>query len=136
MPTLKLEELRVYLLAEAVADAIWEIVKDWPPFARDTVGKQLIRAGDSIGANIAEGYGRGSFLDNKRFVKIARGSLYEVRHFLRRADKRGLISASHRKVLHPLLTELPPMLNGYLSSIGRAGPTPDDADPMPRTNDN
>ena len=127
MPSLKLEELRVYLLAEAVADAIWDEVVTWEPFAKDTVGKQLVRAADSIGANIAEGYGRGSFLDNKRFVKIARGSLYEVRHFLRRADKRGLISAEQRKHLHPLLRELPPTLNGYLKSIGRV-PPPEDED--------
>jgi four helix bundle protein len=124
MPSLKLEELRVYLLAEALADAIWTNVSGWDTFAKDTVGKQLVRAADSIGANIAEGYGRGSFLDNKRFVKIARGSLYEVRHFLRRADRRGLISAEAKKSLHPLLKELPPTLNAYLKSIGRTTPPP------------
>jgi four helix bundle protein len=123
MPSLKLEELRVYQLAEAVADATWSVVSVWESFARDAVGKQLVRAADSIGANIAEGFGRGSFADNKRFVRIARGSLYEVRHFLRRADKRGLISAESRKRLHPLLKELPPTLNGYLKSIGRVPPT-------------
>ena len=127
MPSLKLEELRVYLIAEKVADAIWQVVSAWEPFARDTVGRQLVRAADSIGANIAEGYGRGSFADNKRFVKIARGSLYEVRHFLRRADKRGLISPEHRKLLHPLLKELPPTLNAYLKSIGPISPSNDEA---------
>ena len=120
MPSLKLEDLRVYTRAEAIADAIWDIVAVWDAFARDTIGKQLVRAADSIGANIAEGYGRGSFLDNKRFIKIARGSLYEVRHFLRRADKRGLISPTHRKQLMPLLKELPPTLNAYLKSIGQS----------------
>jgi len=122
MPSLKLEELRVYQRAEAIADNVWDIVSSWDTFAKDTVGKQLVRAADSIGANVAEGYGRGSFLDNKRFVRIARGSLYEVRHFLRRADKRGLISPGQRKVLHPLLKELPPSLNAYLKSIGRVLP--------------
>lgn len=127
MPSLKLEELRVYQLAEEVADTTWNVVSSWESFAKDTVGKQLVRAADSIGANIAEGYGRGSFADNKRFVKIARGSLYEVRHFLRRADKRGLISLESRKRLHPLLKELPPTLNGYLRSMGRIPPPCDAA---------
>lgn len=126
MPSLKLEDLRVYSRAESIADTIWDIVADWDSFAKDTVGKQLVRAADSIGANIAEGYGRGSFLDNKRFVKIARGSLYEVRHFLRRADKRGLISAAQRKQLQPLIKELPPSLNAYLKSIGRPSPSDDE----------
>lgn len=76
------QKLRVYLTAEKLADETWRLVKKWPHFERDTVGKQLVRAADSIGANIAEGYGRGSALDNRRFVKIARGSLNETSHFL------------------------------------------------------
>ena len=44
------------------------IATGWEPFAKNTIGTQLVRAADSIGANIAEGYGRGSFADNKRFV--------------------------------------------------------------------
>jgi four helix bundle protein len=53
------------------------------------VGKQLIRAADSVGANIAEGDGRGTYADNRRHVRIARGSLNETKHFLRRAYRRG-----------------------------------------------
>jgi four helix bundle protein len=49
------------------------IVVKWSVFARDTVGKQLVKAADSVGANIAEGTGRGTFVDNRRFVRIARG---------------------------------------------------------------
>ena len=52
------EKLRVYRLSEKLADELWKIVMHWNYFARDTVGKQLVRAGDSIGANIAEGAGR------------------------------------------------------------------------------
>lgn len=118
MPSLKLEDLRVYQRAESLADIVWEVTSAWESFAKDTVGKQLVRAADSIGANLAEGYGRGSFLDNKRFVKIARGSLYEVRHFLRRADRRKLITRDHRVALGSLIKDLPPMLNAYLRSIG------------------
>ena len=55
------ENLRVYCLAERIADAIWDIALGWNSFARDTVGKQLVRAADSIGANIADGDGRGSY---------------------------------------------------------------------------
>jgi four helix bundle protein len=57
MPKSNFENLRVYQLAEELADRIWEIVLAWNIFARDTVGKQLVKAADSIGANIAEGTG-------------------------------------------------------------------------------
>jgi four helix bundle protein len=91
----------------------------WNVFARDTVGKQLVRAADSIGANIAEGTGRGTFVDNRRFVRIARGSLNETQHFLRRAYKRKLLNDKDIQALRPLVDELAPKLNSYLKSIGK-----------------
>ncbi len=113
------ENLRVYQLSEQLADLIWEIVLGWNAFARDTVGKQLVKAADSVGANIAEGTGRGSYVDNRRFVKIARGSLNETKHWLRRAFKRRLLSAKQINTVKPVIDELAPKLNAYLRSIGR-----------------
>ena len=56
------EKLQVYQLVRKLADQIWEIVLGWDYLAKDTVGKQMVRAADSIGANIAEGTGRGTSL--------------------------------------------------------------------------
>ena len=70
------ENLQIYKLSERLADQLWKIVNRWDVFARDTVGKQLVKAGDSIGANIAEGTGRGTDPEMRRFIRIARGSLY------------------------------------------------------------
>lgn len=121
MAKFALDDLRVYGMSEEVADLIWDLVKGWDSFAKDTVGKQLVRAGDSVGANIAEGYGRASPGDNQRFVRMARGSLYEVRHFLRRAEKRGLLNAEAKQPVASVLTELLPALNAYLRSLGDHG---------------
>lgn len=54
------ENRQVYRLSEKLADEVWELVLGWNHFARDTVGRQLVRAADSVGANIAEGTGRGT----------------------------------------------------------------------------
>jgi four helix bundle protein len=124
------ETLRVYRLSEDLADEIWKLVTEWHGLARDTVGKQLVRSADSIGANIAEGAGRGSFQDNRRFVRIGRGSLNETKHFLRRAYRRELLTKVQIDRLKPLLDELAPSLNGYLKSIGRVNNT------IQRTTDN
>jgi four helix bundle protein len=113
------ENLRVYKLSEELADEIWKIVSRWDAFAKDTVGKQIVRSADSIGANIAEGTGRHNFQDNRRFVKIARGSLNETQHFLRRAFKRSLLTPADVKKLKPVVDNLAPQLNSYLKSIGR-----------------
>jgi four helix bundle protein len=112
------ENLRVYQLAETLADEIWSIVVKRDIFARDTVGKQLVSSADSIGANIAEGTGKGSFQDNRRFVKVARGSLYETRHWLRRAYNRKLLTDEQINKLKTIINELGPKLNAYLRSIG------------------
>ena len=114
------ENLHVYRLAERIADQVWYIALSWDWLARDTLGKQLIRAADSIGANIAEGTGRGTNKDNRRFVRVARGSLYETRHWLRRAYSRRLLSDGQVAELKPLIDELSPRLNAYLRSIGPA----------------
>ena len=113
------EKLQAYKLSEDLGDRIWDVVLGWDRFARDTVGAQIVRAADSIGANIAEGVGRGSHPDNRRFVRTARGSLNETIHFLRRAFRRQLLSKAQIEALKPLLDELPPRLNPYLNSIGR-----------------
>jgi four helix bundle protein len=86
----KLEELEVYQLAERLGDAIWDSVIRWDYFAKDTVGKQLVRAADSIAANLSEGYGRYSYRENIQFCYYARGSLEETRNWIRRAIVRKL----------------------------------------------
>jgi four helix bundle protein len=86
------EKLEFYQLSEKLADRIWDIVLSWNHLAQDTVGKQIVRSADSIGANIAGGSGRGSDKDYSRFLKIGRGSLYETKHWLRRAFKRKLLT--------------------------------------------
>ena len=118
MPRTRFENLRVYQYSEELADQIWDIVVGWDNFAKDTVGKQVVRSADSISANIAEGEGRGSYQDNRRFIKIARGSLQETQHWLRRAFKRKLLTEDQIEQLKPLIAKLSPTLNAYLRSIG------------------
>lgn len=111
------QNLKVYQLVEEIANKIWFIVEKWDRSAQDTIGKQLVRSADSIGANIAEGNGRYNYQDNQRFVKIARGSLNETRHWLRLACARQLLTQEQINQLRPLLDELSPKLNAYINSL-------------------
>ena len=120
MAKVNFENLRIYQLAEQLSDRIWNSVVSWDGFSKDTVGRQLVRAADSIGANIAEGSGRGSSVDYRRFLRISRGSLYETLHWLRRAYLRKLLSEKQTKEIRSIISELTPTLNAYLRSVSKS----------------
>jgi hypothetical protein len=68
-------DLDAYRQATAIADALHAAVHDWSALDAWSAGIQLLRAGDSIGANIAEAYGRYGYRDQRHFLYIARGLL-------------------------------------------------------------
>ena len=119
MAFLRFEDLRVFQLAEKLCDDIWSIVISWEYFEKNTVGMQLVKSADSVGANIAEGAGIGTHRENKRFVRISRGSLNETKYWIRRARRRSLITDQQNIFLREMIDELGPSLNAYLKSIGR-----------------
>ena len=114
---LTFEELRVLQAAEAVADGIWRQVVRWDTFARDVVGKQLARAADSVGANIAEAYGRFHYGEKLQFLYYARGSLFETKYWLNRAQARGLMPSAQVQDYASQLTDLARQLNAFAGSL-------------------
>jgi four helix bundle protein len=117
MPKSRFENLEIYNLSEKLADLIWELVLKWEYFAKDTIGKQIVDASDSVGANIAEGSGKGSNIEFKRYCKIARGSLFETKHWLRRAYKRNLLKENDIEEIKNILDELLPKLSAYIKYL-------------------
>jgi len=115
---MKLEDLKVYNLAMEIGNQCWNVVIDWSYFEKDTTGKQLVRAADSIAANISEGYGRFHFNQKRYFNFIARGSLFETKTWLDKAFKRGQISIEGHKLLKATMNELCLMLNSYIKNAG------------------
>ena len=114
-----LEELKVYQSAMEVGDEYWMIVSRLNHFERNTIGKQLVRAADSIAANISEGFGRFHFKENRYFNFVARGSLFETKTWLDKAVKRNLITIEKFSKLKIEMNELGKLLNGYIKKIGK-----------------
>jgi len=102
-----------------VADTAYACVDGWEPFDRWTVGQQLVRAADSIGANIAEAYGRGSSGDRRRFIVIARGSALELEHWTETALARDL---DLPRSLRAQSGEISRMLHAMARRMGREAP--------------
>jgi len=114
-----LEELKVYQLSMEIGDECWTIVSRWNHFECDTIGKQLVRAADSIAANISEGFGRFHFKENRYFNFVARGSLFETKTWLDKAVKRNLVTFEEFSKLKIEMNELGKLLNGYIKKIGK-----------------
>ena len=116
---LKVEDLDIYQMAEELGDIIWSMCIEWNYFAKETIGKQLVRAADSIGANLAEGHGRYHFKDRLNYCYYARGSLEETKSWLLKAERRGLIPKGQDR-LKEIVDILPKKLNAYIGSIKNA----------------
>lgn len=114
MPYEDIEESRIYQRAEKLADAVWDTVIGWSEFAKDTIGKQLSRAADSVGANIAESTGRFHPGDVIRFLYYARGSMRETRYWLKRSVERKLVTLEFHDAQITELNALGAELNSYI----------------------
>lgn len=89
----------------------------WDWFARDVVGKRLAKTADSIGANIAESYGRFHYGEKLQFLYYARGSLFETKYWLTRTLTRELVSTEQVQDYVSKLTTLARQLNAFASTL-------------------
>ena len=112
-----LEDLQILQDSEQVADSVWKVVAVWEDFARDTIGKQLVRAVDSIGANVAESYGRFHFGEKRQFLYYGRGSLFETKYWLNRCYARQLISEEQLNEYAKQLNTIGRQLNNFANSL-------------------
>jgi len=79
------------------------------------------RAGSSIGANLAEGCGRGGDAELKRFCSIALGSANELHHFLLLARDLQLLAGGDYDRLAEKTTEVKRMLTGLVPKLKAVG---------------
>ncbi len=116
---MKLEEFKVYQLSMEIGEDIWKIVNEWNIFAMDTIGKQFVRAIDSVAANLSEGLGRYHYKEAKNFSYYSRGSLFETKTWLTKANNRGLLDDQNYKEMMDKLDTIGIKLNNYINSIGK-----------------
>ncbi len=88
---LELENISAYKIAFDLSNYVWDIVIKWNYFQKDTVGKQFVKAVDSISANIAEGFGRYFKKDKVNFYRYSYGSISESLDWNEKARARKLL---------------------------------------------
>ncbi len=113
-----LKDLEVYKLSRELSKAGWEIYKNMDWQTKKIIGDQFISSLDSIGANIAEGYGRYHYLDQIKFYYNSRGSLNEsCQYWLELLRERGLIKEEDYQKMKSTSEKLSLKLNNFITSI-------------------
>lgn len=108
---IKLKDISSYSISYKLSNYIWKIIISWNYFYRDTIGKQFVRAIDSISANIAEWFGRYNKSDKIRFYRISFGSLYESLDWNQKAYQRKLLTEEQYLFIFNELKKLPLAIN-------------------------
>lgn len=112
-----LANLEVYKLARELSKIGWEIYEalDWR--IKKITGDQFIESTDSVGANIAEGYGRFHYLEKIKFYYNSRASLMECNdHWLELLNERGKVNKKLYMKYKDIAKELSIKLNNFISS--------------------
>jgi len=113
------QDLDVYRLAEKLSDMVWYEFDHWNVKVQNTIGYQIIRSSDSIASNIAEGFGRYTHADRRKFYLYARGSYEETKAWLRKLDRRNIIDIDEMKTYKSIIDELGPKLNAFINKTTR-----------------
>jgi four helix bundle protein len=122
-----LKDLEVYQLARELSKMAWIIYDKMGWQDKKIIGDQFISSIDSIGANIAEGYGRFHYLDRVRFLYNSRGSMLEaVNHWLELLSERNKISQPEFNEMKLVADKLSIKLNNFIRSIYESKNNKDD----------
>jgi four helix bundle protein len=98
-------------MGKNLSNEIWEKVITWDILPKKTISEQLVRAMDSVSANIAEGFGRFHKKDKVKFYYNARASVYESAHWINLALERNLIEKGIYDKWIGILRKLPKEIN-------------------------
>src|SRR5689334_18087133 len=113
-------KLNVWQKSHKLTLFIYNVTRTFPKEERFGLTSQLRRASSSIAANIAEGCGRSTRIEFRRFLDLAMGSASEVEYFLLLAFDLGLITAVSYGSAEKNITEIKRMLAGFIETLRRA----------------
>lgn len=116
---MELGKLEIYQLSLKLSSEIWDVYESLPKNLKYNIGDQSLRSVDSIGANIAEGYGRFHYKDSVKFYYNARGSLWESKHWIYLLYRRALLEKERFDKMMEDINLLGKKLNGFIESIKR-----------------
>jgi len=110
-------DLEAWRLAVRLTKIVYRVSAGFPADERYGLTSQIRRAAVSIASNIAEGWGRGTTQDYIRFLRMARGSMYEVETQLLIARELGFVDDEKFGYSEGAIDEAGRVLGGLIRSI-------------------
>jgi four helix bundle protein len=109
--------LKVWEKAHAVTLAVYKATETFPKHELYGLTSQIQRAAVSIPTNIAEGCGKDSNAELKRYFLIAMGSASELEYLLLLARDLNYLPNENHQTLNADLTEVRRMLNAFIQKL-------------------
>jgi four helix bundle protein len=113
------KELIVWQKAMSLVVQVYECALGFPKEELFGLTSQIKRSSVSVPSNISEGFGREHRRDFLRFLRISRGSLFELQTQLMLADELYMKKNINMENLLMNCTELEKMLNKLISYVGK-----------------
>jgi four helix bundle protein len=110
-------DLRVWERAHQLTLQVYKVTGSFPREERFGLTSQIRRCSTSIGANIAEGCGKGSNNEFQRFLQIAAGSASELDYHFLLARDLGFLPKPDYLALADDLAALRKMLTSLLCKV-------------------
>ncbi len=118
MAVLSYKDLLIWQKGIDLAVDVYQLTKDFPEAEKYALSSQIRRSASSISANIAEGYGRNSTKSYSQFIKISRGSLYELETHIILAEKLGYLCAEELLIkIKSQIQEESKMLTAFIKKL-------------------
>ena len=109
--------LKVWEKAHAITLAVYKVTQKFPKHELYALTSQIQRATVSIPTNIAEGCGKDSDAELKRYFVIAMGSSSELEYLLLLARDLKYLPEDEYQILNNDLTEVRRMLNAFIQKL-------------------
>ena len=116
-------DLVAWQKAMELTEHIYEVTKSFPKDERFGLTAQMRRSAVSIPSNIAEGFGRSHSRDFKRFLQIAKGSLFEFQTQAELARRMKWLGGQSCTAIRELSQRVDALLTGLIRSIGKGKPS-------------
>ena len=111
------KDLKIWQKGISLVKLIYKSCEDFPKEEVFGLTSQIKRSSISVPSNIAEGWGRNSTQSYVQFLRIARGSLFELETQIIIAKELNFISESQYQEIISIIIEESKMLNAFIKSI-------------------